>query len=159
MKYIKTFEGYSKSDIEEMVKITTQKGDMRLDVSIDDFIRNGKPEIGSFESFVKGGFVSRAVLTDRLEDFLTKFEKLGLDISKVKSLKKYPDLIDDLENKIHDMNYDLSMMEDDEEKSHIEKEIDRSTDLLSDYYEKTNNLKEELVKLASDAKGIIYSSK
>ncbi len=77
MKHLKTFESYTDSDIKRMIDKTTNKGDMDLRVSPEEFITNGKaPELGSFEYFVSRDepFYSEGVKS-RIGEFVDKFKE------------------------------------------------------------------------------------
>ena len=101
-KHIKLYENYNKEDIVKMVNVTTKKGNMNIDVSIEEFIENGKrPKIGSFESFISGHcFISEGI-KQRIVEVIQQFKAMGLDTVEAEkyqdSYKNYRKVIDDIE--------------------------------------------------------------
>ncbi len=128
MKHLKTFESYTDSDIKRMIDKTTNKGDMDLRVSPEEFITNGKaPELGSFEYFVSRDepFYSEGVKS-RIGEFVDKFKELGLDISKIENIKDTFKKVQDLDYQIDNLRFDYStpVEEKYDEEERLEAEIE-----------------------------------
>jgi hypothetical protein len=89
MKYINERELYNKSDIEKAMGRSIKSGDIKMNISFDEFVNKSlnlqQPPIGSFEGMVQNGFISMGS-ERQMEDFLNRFKQLDIDTSKLETL-------------------------------------------------------------------------
>ena len=92
MKYIIERHLYNIEDIQKAMARSVKSGDIKMNISFDEFVNKSlnlqRPEIGSFESMVKTGFISMGDEV-RMKKYITQFKNIGIDTSKLDKL--YPE--------------------------------------------------------------------